>query len=421
MGGATIIPTFESVVTEDIIYDIITGGTIVLPDGLSSIELLSIPYMYNADLLLGAELQLSISPKTAIELGLPPSLNSMYDPLLEILDSNPDLLELIHGFQEKDEFDSALTAILPDDTNASFELGTLAFKNIAYAATSNGLVSARKYRKGQFWATESGLFGNRDGLDDIRGYDGGGFQMAGGYEFSNNIFDQLGLSIALSSVNWEPEGASSKPYKSWTTWISGYGVTSIERLKLSAFLGYGSSEYRSSRKLIIGNSRFESEAEWSGTQLGAHLEAKYRIGADDLYIDPYTSFTYLSQDEDEYDETGDIALAISGGETSQSGFISEVGSVFGMETQGGRMYYTTELTLGWRNTVADTEYQREYQFVDGTMPFTLYGPNPDQSAGIVGLSVFAESNMTKIGAQYLGAIGSEGSDHRLQLVLKWRF
>lgn len=420
--GATFVPEFVSILTSDVSYDVIAGtGTITLPGGLSSLQLQDVPYIYDAAFSLGAELELLVSPKTAEELGLNTSLTTLYDPLREALNSNETLISAFHGILEQDEFERVMNGVLPDDTNASFQLGQLAFKNIAGSATNSSLVSARRYRTGQFWATESGFIRDQSEIDSMRGYKATGFQMAGGYEVTNGLFDQLGVGIALSSITNEPEGSESKPYKTWTTWLMGYGVTSFDRLKLSGFYGYGSTENRSNRVLTLNNLRYEAEADWSGTQHGVQLEARYRFGPDDLYIDPYASFIYLSQDEDDYEEVGDAGLALRASEFSQTGTVAEAGTVFGMETQSGKMFFTTELKLGWRGSSVDEPFTREYEFIDGTMPFTLYGPELDDSAAVVGLSVFGESNMTRIGFEYLGSFSGDGNDHRLQLVLKWRF
>ncbi|TNE40647.1 MAG: autotransporter outer membrane beta-barrel domain-containing protein [Alphaproteobacteria bacterium] len=431
-AGVTFATQFENVLTADTTYTVIGGaGTVNLLGGLDSLILENTPYAYNATFSLGADLVLEIAPKTAEELGLNDSLTTFYDPLREAMNNNVGLVNSFHNIVEQREFERVLNGALPDDTNASFELGQLAFRNIAQSATGRPLESARRYKTGQFWAAETGFTRTQDPTDNSRGYTAGGFQMAGGYEVTNSLFDQLGVGVALSSISSEPDGSESKPYKSWTTWLLGYGVTSFDRLTLTGLYGYGMSENRSNRILTVQDVRYRAEADWTGTMHGGYLEARYRLGPDDLYMDPYASVTYLSLEEDAYQEKGDVGFILRGGEFSQTGTIGEIGTVFGMETQGKRMFFTTELKLGYRNSSVDEPYNREYQFYkesipdvdpgyDGT-PFMLYGPELDGGAAVVGFSIFGESNLTRIGFAYEGTFGDGGTDHRLQLVVKWRF
>ncbi|TNE57192.1 MAG: autotransporter outer membrane beta-barrel domain-containing protein [Alphaproteobacteria bacterium] len=430
--GVTFATNFESIITANTTYTIIGGaGAIDLLGGLGSLVLEETPYAYNIALVLNDDLVLQIAPKTAEELGLNESLTTFYDPLREAMNINTNLTTSFHSIVEQREFERVLNGALPDDTNASFELGQLAFRNIAQSATDRPLLSAQRYRTGQFWATENGFTRTQDPSDTARGYSASGFQMAGGYEVTNGLFDQLGVGLALSSISSEPDGSESKPYKSWTTWLLGYGVTSFDRLTLTGLYGYGMSENRSNRILTVQGTRYKAEADWTGTMHGGYFEAKYRLGADDLYMDPYASITYLSLDEDAYQEKGDVGFILRGGEFSQTGTIGEIGTVFGMETQGKRMFYTTEFKIGYRDSSVDEPYNREYQFYkesipdvdpgyDGT-PFMLYGPEMDGGAAVIGFSIFGESDLTRIGFAYEGTFGDGGTDHRLQLVLKWRF
>lgn len=421
-SDATFVPYFKTLLTDPQTFDIVTAGTLTLDGGLPSLNVEHVPVIYDIEILLDGALQLIVARKTVEALGLAPYQSQIYDPLFEVVGLTPTFTAALHSVATGEELSAALNRIAPDDTGASLRLALLSFDGIASAALNSQQHSwAASRQRAHFWITEGGFYRDQAETDTGRGYTAKQFEMSAGAETKTQAFDRLGVAVSLSALGYRPDGSVPSPYSALSTWFSVYGAKQIGTFEINAIGSYASTDNTSDRKVEFGQAKFIAEADWTSRQWAARIESKVRFGDDAFYLEPRASVSYLSLEEDNYVETGDVGITVQASDVSMNGFSAELATVFGIRRESRTSILTSQLELGWRQEFGATPYDRTYQFVEGTMPFTYSSMEDDEGAALVGLSIFSQSGQAVFGVEYKGTFATDSTDHQLQAILRWWF
>jgi len=383
-SGAKITLRLTSLVDQPSQFTLIQAQS--LTSGVTDASLLGqTPYLYNAALSTDAaagRIDVSLSRKSAAELGLPAGTASAYEPIVAASAGDSQLQAALLAPTDKAGLKAVYNQLLPDHAGDVFESVAAGL-----TASSRALDDRRGAAKPGFWGQETnvGVVRRADAAAGALGYKAWGLGLVGGYELAPTPFGTLGVTIGASSSKIDQKGAS--PEEDLTVNLigaGGYWRADLGNLSLNARAEGDYLSAKSHRAISVRDADAalilsrQTEGDWSGWALSGRVAAAYDLQFGRFAVRPNASLDYLRLREGAYAESGGgeaIDLAVDARTSSRlSGFAGlTLAAGFGDEASS----WGPELTVGWRQNASQSLGATIARFKAGGDSFTLAPETPD--------------------------------------------
>ena len=303
---------FEGVVSPDFEGTIVTANTFDLSlDELNSFVQEAGSFILNEEFVFDeadpTQLKLTLSRRTAEELGIDARIASIYEPSLTALEGDAELSSAVYSLNTEAQFDDALRQFLPSSLDMALRTAELQSTAVSsFTSTrSDLLLRDERQERGIYWFQEQFAFLNRSETPDVQAYDGQSFSLAAGYDRPFLGLDILGMAGSLSTAAMDETDNSDLPNNRIVWELSGYAAKALGAVAVDGRIGYGWATSSSERRIEINDEFRSFAAEWDGTQVSGFARAQLPFHFGKVSVVPTTSLDWLSISEDGYTEDND--------------------------------------------------------------------------------------------------------------------
>lgn len=431
-NGSVVNPVFTNLVSgfEDQSFTLATANTLSVEnlDALNTSEdgsfLFDTNFAVNNDALV-----VTIDLRDAQQLGLDRTQTgigaSVFNATIQALQNNSGLGNELANIDNATDFYAAYNQLLPEFASASRQF-VIANTDGAVGAVGNHLDSARRSpdKPGGAWIQEFAYFADRDKAGLSEQYRGEGFGFAAGLDTSLGPFHAVGVNIGYASTEVEDVVGLDDPLDVSTLIAGLYAGYATGALGVDLYGGVGYNTFEQNRRVSIGGFGGRSNAEWEGLHFNGSLRAGYDIALSErFWARPVVSVDYLRLEEDAYDETGPVGLALSVQDrTSELGSVSALLN-FGAKFQGQRTWIRPSIRVGYRNEFLSDPVLTQFSFLgvnNPTLAETLSGEFPTDGI-LVGFSIAAGSAFSSVGFDFDSDIRDGFIRHTGRIVVRLLF
>lgn len=421
-AGATVDVTFNSYLSSTETIALVDAGSL---SGTGGIDVGGVSAGYDATLdTNGGQLSITLSRKTAAELGLSQNVASIYDAAPGALGSDDTFGSAVGNLSTVDAVRKLYSDLQPDLTGAretqairvqdissgiiSTRLALLRTGEQTGVDTSLGRVASR--RGTGFWGQEAISAEQSKAGDKSQAYDGPLYAMAAGYDERDREGDVWGLSFAYAAMNY---GGSDPSNDNTNQSILVQAYKGINRgpFFLDLVGGIGYDNYREYRQVTASSVTRSANAKWNGYQGGLSAEIGYSAVLGPISIRPLigASYTYLYQNA--YTEEGgqSIDLAVEGNsfQSLRSNAELRIAGTFGSDT-----LWTPYVRGGLSHEFLDAKPVADGHFVEGGGSFSLEGDPLDKDVPYVGGGLSMAIGYARVSLDYTGQFGDRLQSHQ---------
>ena len=351
-------------------YRIIQAGTLTGAANLTT-SVDSLPFLFASSLNTATpgEVSLTISQKSAAELGLNLSEGGILSAVIASADADASVANIFLGAEDSETLRSALQQMLPEHAGGAFESITRGSR-LAADILGESRPSLQDVGGWGMWLQQV-AFGNSKSIGDTSSYDLTGWGAAAGFE--RNLGKAGALGISLSYLTGKDNSGNNSMmtglYEGGLYWRGGVGAL---RGFARATLGY--ADFDGHRMLIADGVTRENEASWSGTLYSMVAGASYEARFGKFMVKPSARIEHFNLSEKSYQEEGggaafDLAVqSRKSKETAAVGLVS-VGYDF-MSIEPGEAWLRLELEGGRRQILSGKLGATTASYANG-QPFTL--------------------------------------------------
>jgi len=358
-------------------YTFLRAGTLTGGSGLA-FDSSNLPFLFKGSLAANQpanEVAVTISRRTATELGLNGSEGRAYDAIFAVLDEDEDIADVYLGLTDGDSFRSTIQQMLPDHAGGAFDTVTQGSRATARFLNDPRAPFADHGRFG-YWLQQI-AYGSSKDVGDTAAYDIGGWGAAGGMELITGSSGNFGVSLAyLKGEDNDGETDNevrSEQFELGAYWRGSWGGLRAWGRASAAWIGF------ESRRSFIGMDggtavTRTARGDWNGQLYSAAAGLAYEFNAGRFNLRPAVSVDYYRLSEDGYSETGggDAFDLIVDDRTSDE--LAGTATVTAGYELGGRAqgssWMRVELEGGRRQILAGELGETNARFGTGN-PFTL--------------------------------------------------
>jgi hypothetical protein len=420
-SGATIGVRLTSLLTTPTTYTVITANSLTAGTLGSTVE--QAPYLYVANAYgSGNSVYLDVRQRTAAEAGMSTGQASAYSAITAALAQDSTIASAFLNQYSKDGFYNLYNQMLPDTGVGAFN--TLASVNQQIsAATANRPDRADRYGPDSVWVQEINTFTR---IDDgaTQGSDTSAVGFVAGYEAMGDAGGALGATLALVNLQSKDTDAKVGEQNSGTLVQAGlYWRRSVGGWRFNLGGGGGGGRFKGDRVFIsedVDDSgtvdvSVNNQSDWyavTGNAFGG-LAYEQPIGRYFVRPEARLDYTYLHESEQKQHGGGDgFDLTINA--RSFSNLSGDAGLAFGANLGDKSVWWSPELRVGYRQTLAGDLGETVARFANGT-PFTISSINDKQGAVTLGFALRTGSALSYFALEG----GAEASRH--QKIYKLRF
>jgi hypothetical protein len=387
-------------------YTVIQGapGSITAP-GLGSTGVGNTPFLYSASAALvpvdpatgDSEVQLTVTRKTAAELGFNRAEASAFDAVLSTLASpnanNIGIQQALLAQNTETGLKSVYDQMLPNQNQGIFEALDSAVEKIS-AMTATPPDNATHVGGTSLWLQEVNERVERTGVDTL-GSKAQALGIVGGYERMGVAGGALGVTVAYFNAQENTTAAQLGAHDvASLVEASVYLRRSLGNLTISARGGGGYAWFTETRIFASEPSFSQAQASWTGDFFDGHFSVAYEVKLfGPYYARPEVSVDYLRLHQNGYQEQGtntSFNLAVAGQDDTQ---FSGQGLLVVGRQWGKTSWFRTEVRVGYREVFSGQVGETTANFADGT-PFTLAGDPEKGGWATVGFSLKSGSEFS---------------------------
>ena len=387
-SGAKISATISTLAKAEGTYTVVSAGTLTGVDTIDSTAL-NMPVLFNGTLSQDEnDLLLTISRKSASQLGLNAAQAAAYDAILDTAGDYTALQTSLLQVADTAALQSQFSQLLPVFNGGAFDLVTRASRLAAQHVSDDSSIFTISDFGG--WLQPIYFRGTRQEDASGAGFKTDGFGLSAGLERRFG-FGNVGLSFLYFSGNAKTgdyQKVKGTSYEAGLHW----------RLASGPFYAYArgafaKTNFKSTRNFtgtISGNDfSYAAAGKWNGWLASATGGLSYQVGLGDGFsIKPKATLEYYRLHENDYAETGDAALALTVGSRNSSVLNANTTLVAawsaGESSYEGRPF-TVELEGGRRNRLSGDLGSLSAETVSGSS-YTLT-PETLKSAWVGSLSI----------------------------------
>jgi hypothetical protein len=378
LGAGTKVQVQLANVSESVgTYTFLRAGTLTGGSGLT-FDGANLPFLFKGSLAANQaanEVAVTITRRTATELGLNRSEGLAYDAIFAVLDEDEEIADVYLGLTNAESFQTTLRQMLPDHAGGAFDTVTQGSRATARFLNDPRAPFADHGRFG-YWLQQVAYGGSKD-LGDTAAYDIGGWGAAGGMELITGSGGNFGVSLSyLKGEDNDGETDNevrSEQFELGAYWRGQWGGLRAWGRVSAAWIGF------ESRRSFAGMDGAEAvtrtaRGDWNGQLYSAAAGLAYEVNAGRFNLRPAVSIDYYRLSEDGYTESGggdafDLTVdgrtsdEIAGTATLTAGY--ELGN-----RAGGASWARVELEGGRRQILGGALGETTARFGTGN-PFTL--------------------------------------------------
>jgi uncharacterized protein with beta-barrel porin domain len=404
------------------------GGGLTVAGDIADALALESPFLFDSSLSTSTNgsaetVVVTIRRKTAEELGMASNQAALYEPAVETLNTDEELLVAIANTADAESFFAATDQLSPDYSFASFQFFVAAADG-AIGAVGNRLDTVRAGRDGagSAWMQEFGVYLDREAGQNDPGYRGDAFGIALGIDRPLGPFYAVGANVALGAASIEQPAGFDTPLSVTNAQLGVYAAAARGNLLFDLYAGAGADFFESERNIIVSDVFRSASGEWKGHHATATARLGYELTRGRWYARPALSVDYLRLDEESYRETGDAAVILALDERSADMLASTVsmtlGAQFGNEA---RTWWSPRLRLGYRYENFGSGLVTTTQFVSGGGTAVLRADDLPPAGGLFGLSLAAGSRHSSFSLDYDADIRDGFTRHGARLTFRFIF
>ncbi|GLR48534.1 autotransporter outer membrane beta-barrel domain-containing protein [Sphingomonas astaxanthinifaciens] len=394
-------------------YNVLTAGTLTGASNLAATTDL-LPFIYKGTLTTSANaLSVSITRKSATELGLNRSETAAYSAIYTALGTDKAIGDSILGIRSGDAFRSTIQQMLPEHAGGAFEAVTAGSRAAARLLTDPTSPYKEQGRMA-YWISQV-AWGSSKSIGDTASFKTGGWGVDGGADVATPL-GRVGASLSYlfgQDKNKETDGdISANQYGVAAHWrMQSKGFQASARVGWARINFDGRRSFRSTTGPTPVDRQIDSD--WSGDLVTASAHLAQQLWAGRLYVRPTVDLDYAKLKEDGYVETGGgTALDLTvdkrtSDELAVSGILA-AGIEFAPERQDGG-FFTVELQGGRREIVSGSLGNTVARFGTGTA-FTLE-PEQRKSGWVGGLRALGGNSDFRV----VGDVTAEEREERVAL------
>jgi hypothetical protein len=315
LDNSHLTPFISGVVSGTQTVTILQAGSLTVADPANVVALGLSPFMYNvgAVTLNGNALTITLTRKTAADLGLSPATGTLYENSIATLALDAPLAQAVSNQSTEAGFISALRQMEPPSFGTAIRQSAQVMQDAAFGSLSHRLATLRDIRRGEegeiaqqgFWVQELGVFYKQKDNAQSPGFHGHTYGVALGVDTAALGLDTVGIGFSQGWANLYKEGTISQPITSTSTMFDIYGDWTRNKFFIHGIGSYGFNSYDSKRAVIIDSFSRLATAKWHARQLSANLMAGYEMQAGrHFFLTPSANLTYLKLSQRGYSETG---------------------------------------------------------------------------------------------------------------------
>ncbi|MCP2670405.1 autotransporter outer membrane beta-barrel domain-containing protein [Maricaulaceae bacterium EIL42A08] len=410
-------------------FELVSAGSLSIADE-AILNATDAPYLYNADISRAEgdpnTLLLTLSRKTADELGMNVSQAAAYDEAFAAMTAINELGNAFAAIQTADDFFGAYNQLLPEYASSAIQFA-LASNDAAAGALSSRLRNARLSPDdlAGVWVQEFGYFADRNATSFGPGYRGQGVGLAMGIDRPVGPFYAMGFHLVGAASEVEEIDGFDEPMVAISGQFGTYAAIDLGGVDLSGSFGVGYDYFETERNILIDSFSTVNTAEWSGWHLTASAQAgrDFQVGA--WTLRPEASLTWLSLFESGYTEQNEdpdfnqLALIVDDRESSvlTAGATFTVGRRFGTDIS----WWAPSFRLGYRGELLGEDMDTVAQFGESGSPFTLQSEALPGSGILGGFGLSAGSQYTTFTFAYDTDVRDDFIRHVARLVVRLTF
>ncbi len=436
-AGTTLKTTITGAVVDQFTVNLMEAGALTLGTDLAGLQPGS-TVMYQREIKLADDnpniLQFQITRRTAAELGLSPTLGSIYDSSVAGLGLDSEFSGAMADFTDQAKFEAALAEMVPDTSDAARRVALTA-RSLSQSALSrrmSGFLSNRndplgRFRSG-FWLQHLTSFGSGDGEGAVPGYSLFSMGVAGGVDAEIGDQSIIGISFAQTFGSAEEKDRNTGAVKLSTSSLDFYSRMNTDFGYLQGTLGYGFNSYNNDRTVEIevgdtGDVRRDTGGSSPGYQWGATVDAGSHLVAGSTILTAYLRGAYQNIYRHAYEESG-------GGPAVDLRYDSR--SYTSIRAGGGAMA-ERRIQFSASNSLAlnaHANYAHEFnrtttsvraRFVAGETPFELQGLTPASNIVSGGVGAAWERRLSTVSVDYDAEKAGGFFGHTIALTYRQRF
>ncbi|WP_129792869.1 autotransporter domain-containing protein [Sphingosinicella sp. CPCC 101087] len=352
----------------------------------------------------GGELAVTISRKTAQQLGLNDSSSRAYDAIFAALDADAEIGSVFLAIEDAETVQAQFAQMLPDHAGGVFETVTLGSRATARFLADPRAPLADLGAGWGFWLQQVGWGTSKD-LGDTASYDVTGWGASGGAERSVGDIGSFGASVAYLNGR-DADGENDNEVRSEQFELAGYwrgqwgGLRAHARAS-AAMIDFSGKRFFEGVGLDGDTVTRTTRGSWNGElySLAAGLSYEMRFGR--MTLRPAAAIDYYRLSEDGYTEEGggesfDLIVESRTSDELAAAATLTLGYDFGSLTREGT-WFRTEIEGGRRQILGGELGATTARFGDGD-PFTLLPE--DRTDGWTGsLRAVGGNGATQIGAE----------------------
>jgi hypothetical protein len=423
-------PIFSQFTNQPFTVRVIDAAVLNLGGPLDTMLNANSPYLYNLDLSQPNPnaIDLTMTVKTASQLGLNTRQASAYAGVLDLLEEDDETAAAVTSLTGANEFIRGWQDLLPgSDAAVMHVLSSNATAAFGATARRLDMISNKPNAPGGAWAEEFGVFHKADASSRANGVEGGGFGVAAGIDVLSTGTALLGAFASIESAELEEETRTAAPLNVSQTSFGLYGGWINGNLAINGAASFGSVEFTSDRKIELGDLSDQLRAEWKGQTYTAGARATYNVPVMTwLDLKPFVAADYVGFTQDAYREnaTTNEALEIIAGDGDASLATASYGlSLVGNLGSDDAYAFRPELSVGYRNVLNWENNPATLRFAGNTAgtSFQLDPGVEPEDAIVAGLGLNFDSQFLNIKVGYDAEIADASMTHYGSITLRLAF
>lgn len=374
----------------------------------------------------GADLEISLSRKTAAELGLSTNATAVYNAAVVAFESDQPFGAAVGNIGTVAGVVALYDQMLPDLSSArerqSIRVQDLAsgmvsdrmdmMRTAAQGAGDGGGKYYERYRRAGFWLQEAVSQEKSDAASSgAQGLDGTMYALAGGYDARDKDGDVWGASLTYAAMNYTA-GTAMDDNLVQSTVAQGYYSINRKSMFWDTIGSLGWNSYDSKRTVTAGAVARTADASWTGYQAGVTTQVGFSGVFGPIVVRPSVGASYMFLSQDGYSETGggtgvDLAVDSSTFSSLRANAQMRVSGIFGKEPQ-----FVPYVRGGFSQELLDSEPEINGHFVSSGATFDLKGAELDKSTPFVGAGVSFVGGYSRLTVEYTGQLGSKFTSHQ---------
>ncbi len=427
--GAQFGPEFNGLLGEAFTGNVITAGALTVDGDIADKLSKNTPFLYETTLALAPgdpnAIIVTVTPKTAAQLGLNVNQAALYGSALEALSGDVALGAALASLQSQNDVLAAFDQLLPEYAGAALQFA-VANVDGAVGAVGNRLDAVRGGRDAAagVWIQEFATYLDHEdsGMGDA--YRGDGFGIAAGVDRPFGPFYAVGLSGVIASSRFEQPTTFDDPLSVTSFELGAYAAAQLGRVMVDFYGAGGADYFDSSRTVRLGAFESTATADWTGYHAASSLRAAIELNPNGrFFVRPAVSVDYLMLEEQGYSESGGgTGVDLEVDDRSSDIFSSTASlSVGGTFNRNGRVWWSPRLRAGYRVEHAGDAGLTSARFVGSPDFFDLQAGDLPDSGAIFGFTFAAGSRYSSFAFDYDADLRDGFDRHVARLAFRFLF